>query len=139
MKVCICIFLSFGHLTFINQFSKKLHRLASTASDRKGTNIQHEFSRFCQKKFFSKHQNKCFQSSDYWFQEPGWLRSNFPGLTNLCSLIDLSGLCNVTSLISLYSSISSKNFLVLMVWSSLAPKWPILAICRMDQQKSNFF
>ena len=68
---------------------------------------------------FSKHQNKWYRSSDYWFQEPEWLSSDFPGLTNLCSLIDLTGLCNLTGLNSLYSHISSKNFLVLMVLSSL--------------------
>ena len=91
------------------------------------------------KTFFSKHQNKCFKSLDYCFQEPGWLSSDFPGLTNLCNLIDLSGLCSLTGLNSLYSHISSKNILVLMVWSSLAPKLPILVIfCRMDHQKSNF-
>ena len=33
----------------------------------------------------------------------------------------------------------TKNFLILMVGSSLAPKWPILApFCGMDHQKSNF-
>jgi hypothetical protein len=35
-KYGICAFLRFGHLSFINQFLKKEHRLASTASDRKG-------------------------------------------------------------------------------------------------------
>ena len=60
-------------------------------------------------------------------------------LTSLFSLIDLSGLCSLTGLNSLYSPISSKNFLVLMVWSSLVPKLPKLVIfCRMDHQKSNF-
>ena len=81
------------------------------------------------KKFiFSKHQKKWNKFSNHWFQEPGWLRSDFPGLTNLCSLIELSGLCSLTGLNSLYSLISSRNFLFLMVWSSLAPKWPILVI-----------
>ena len=79
------------------------------------------------------------KSSDYWFQEPGWLSSDFSGLTDLCSLIYLSSLCSLTGLNSLYSPISSKNFLVLMVWSSLVPKLPILVIfCRMDHQKYNF-
>ena len=55
---------------------------------------------------FSKHQNKCFKSSNYWFQELGWLSSDFSGLTNLCSFIDLSSLC---SLAGLYSPISSKK------------------------------
>jgi hypothetical protein len=39
-------FRRFGNLIFINQFSKKKHRLASTASDRKGRvlKIQHDIS-----------------------------------------------------------------------------------------------
>jgi hypothetical protein len=64
---------------------------------------------------------------------------NFLGLRNLCSLIDLSSLCNFTGLTSLYSPIFSKNFLILMIWAFLAPKWPILVLfCEMDHQKSNF-
>ena len=62
-----------------------------------------------------------------------------PDLRNLCSLIDLSSLYNLNGLNSLYSPIFSKKILILMVWSSLAPKWPIVVIfCRKDQQKSNF-
>jgi hypothetical protein len=72
--------------------------------------------------FFSKHKKKLYQSSDYLFQEPGSLSSDFLGLKNLCSLIDLSGLWDLTGLNSLYSHISSKNFLDLMVWSSLPQK-----------------
>ena len=61
------------------------------------------------------------------------LSSDFLGLRNLCSL------CNLTGLTSLYSPISSKNFLILIVWTFLAPKWPILVLFfEMDQQKSNF-
>ena len=44
-----------GDLYFINQFSKKLHWLASTASDIKSAKIQYEFSWFYPKKLFSKH------------------------------------------------------------------------------------
>ena len=63
----------------------------------------------------------------------------FLDLRNLCSHIDLGSLCNLNDLNSIYSPISSKNFLNLIVWSSLAPKWPILVIfCGMDHQKSNF-
>ena len=54
----------------------------------------------------------------------------------LCSLINLSSLCSLSGLNSLYSPIFSKNFLVLMIRSSLAPKWPILVIFgRMHQIK----
>ena len=53
--------------------------------------------------------------------------SDFWAFRNFCSLIDLISLCNLTGLHSLYSPISSKVFLVMMIGSSLAPKWPILA------------
>ena len=67
------------------------------------------------------------------------LRSDFQGPKNLCSLIDLSSLGNLIGLISLTSPISSKKFLIMMVWSSLAPKWTILVpFCGIDHQKSNF-
>jgi hypothetical protein len=55
------------------------------------------------KKYFSKDRNKA-------------------ELKNLCSLIDLNGLCNLTGLTNFYIPISSKNFLKLVVGSSLAPK-----------------
>ena len=45
----------------------------------------------------------------------------------LCSLIDLIGLCSFVGLTSLYSPISPKIFLVLMIGWSLAPKWSILS------------
>ena len=45
------------------------------------------------------------------------LSSDFLGLRNLCSLNDLNSLCNLTGL---NSPISSKNFMILMVWSSMA-------------------
>ena len=65
------------------------------------------------------------------------LISDFPGLRNLCSLIDLSSLCNLTVLNSLYSPISSQNILILMVWSSMVSKWPIpILFCGIDHQKS---
>ena len=128
--------LRFGYLSFINQFSKKWHRLASTASDRKGAKIQQEFSWFRQN-YFSPQIFK-FKNQDY----SEVLSSDFPGLRNLYSLTDLSdlsGLCNLTGLNSLYSPISLKNFLILMIWSSMAQKWPIIVIfCGMDNQKSKF-
>ena len=40
------MFLRFGHLSSINQFPKKLQRLASTASDRKSTNYQWKIGHF---------------------------------------------------------------------------------------------
>ena len=124
-------------------FLKKWHRLASTASDRKGAKIQHEFSWFCRKKFFPKHQNIAILLIKL-LNLRTWMTLMtslvlFPDLKNLWSLIDLGSLCNLNGLNSLYSSIPSKIILILMVWSSMAPKWPILVIfCEMDHQKSNF-
>ena len=73
---------------------------------------------------------------------PGWLWSPqlwFSRPKNLCSLNDLSGLNSLNGLNDLDSLISSKKLLILMVWSSLAPKWPIpVPFCGMDHQKSNF-
>ena len=69
---------------------------------------------------FSKDQNKAeFKNLD----DSEVFRIDFPGLRNLCSLIDLINLYNLTGLNSLYSFIFSNIFLILMVRSSLAPKW----------------
>ena len=45
-------FLSSGSLCLIHYFNFFWPHAALTASDRKGAKIQHEFSWFCQKKFF---------------------------------------------------------------------------------------
>ena len=95
------------------------------------------------KHFFSKHQNKVLLVLQ-WLNSRTWMTLItslvlFLDLKNLCSHIDLGSLCNLNDLNSIYSPISSKNFLNLIVWSSLAPKWPILVIfCRKYHQKSNF-
>ena len=58
-------FRRFGNLCFINQFSKKWHRLASTVSDRRGAKIQYDISwLYPPKNFFSKHENKA--NSNVW-------------------------------------------------------------------------
>ena len=68
-----------------------------------------------------------------------YILSDFPGTKNLCSLIDLSSLGNLIGLTSLTRPISSKKFLIMMVWSSLAPKWSILVpFCGINHQKSIF-
>ena len=60
-----------------------------------------------------------------------FLSSDFLRLRNLCSLIECSSLCNLTGLTNLWSPISSKNFLILMVWT-------LVLSCEMDHQKYNF-
>ena len=85
--------------------------------------IHHDISRFYWNIFVSKHENKAkFKNVD----DSEVLSRDFSGLINLCKLTDLT---------ILYSPISSKNFLILIVGSSLAPKWPKLVhFC----QKFNF-
>ena len=52
---------------------------------------------------------------------------------------DLYSLNNLSGLNDLDGLISSKTLLILMVWSSLAPKWPLpVPFCGIDCQKSNF-
>ena len=95
------------------------------------------------KKFFQKHQNIAILLIKL-LNLRTWMTLMtslvlFPDLKNLWSLIDLGSLCNLNGLNSLYSSIPSKIILILMVWSSMAPKWPIFVILfGMDHQKSNF-
>ena len=95
-------FLSRGNLYLIHHMNFFWPHTASTASDRKGGKIQHEFLRFCQKIFF---QNIKIKSSKYWIQEPGRLLKSavviFQALRNLSSLIDFSSLCNLSGLNSL--------------------------------------
>jgi hypothetical protein len=59
---------------------------------------------------------------------------------NLYSLIDLSGLCSLYGVTELYSPISSKDFMSLVVGSSLAPKLSkMVPFCGMGHQKSIFY
>ena len=57
-KLMLSGFLSSGNLCLINHLKLFWPHAASTASDRKGAQIQHEFSWFFQKIFFSNHQKK---------------------------------------------------------------------------------
>ena len=94
-------FRRFGHLSFINQFSKKWHRLASTASDRKSAKIQHDISWFKQKKIFSKHQNEAeFKNLDDSLD----LSNDFPGLRT--SAVSMTSTASMTSVASMTSTAS---------------------------------
>ena len=108
-------FMSSGHLSFISQFSKNWHWLASTASNRKGAKFQYDISWFYQNNIFSKHQNKAE------FKDLGdsvVLSINFPDLRTSGALM--------TSTVTFTASFHHNNY-----WSwwpvglSLAPKWPI--------------
>ena len=117
-------------------FQKKLHQLASTASDRKGANIQYDISWFYPKKLFSKHKYKaefkCLDDSEV-------LSSGFPGLkTSAASMTSAASTASMASMTS-SASFHQKKSLILMIWSSLATKWPIpVPYCGMDHRKSNF-
>ena len=88
------------------------------------------------KNFFSKHKNradfKCLDDSEV-------LSSDFPGLkTFAASMTSVASTASVASMTS-KASFYQKKLLILMVWSSIAPKWLILVpFCGMDHQKSNF-
>ena len=74
------------------------------ASEKKGARIQHEFSWFCQIFFFktSKYSNIRTKIIEFKNLEDSEVHSSdFTGLRNLSSLIDLSGLCNLSGLNSL--------------------------------------
>ena len=67
------------------------------------------------------------------------LSGDFHGLRYLYSLIDLGSPSNLNDLSDLQIPFSSKNCLILMIASPLAPKWPILIpFCGLDHQKSKF-
>ena len=57
-KLMLRGFLSSGNLCLIHHLKLFWPHTSSTASNRKGAKIQHEFSWFCQKFYFAKHQNK---------------------------------------------------------------------------------
>ena len=89
-----------------------------------------------QKYLFSKHQYKAqFRNLD----NSAVISSDFPGLrTFAASMISTDLTTSVASRTST-ASISSKNLLILIVRSSLAPKlWKSVPFCGMDHQKSNF-
>ena len=78
-------FKRFVHLSFINQFLKMWHWLASTASNKKGAKIQLDISRFYQKFFFQNIKMKlnsrnwmAMKSSVVIFQALEPLRSQWP-------------------------------------------------------------
>ena len=71
-KLMLSGFLSSGNLCLIHHLKLFWPHTASTASDRKGAKIQHEFWWFCQKIFF---KNIKIKSSNYWVQDSGRLWS----------------------------------------------------------------
>ena len=72
------------------------------ASNRKGAKIQHKFWWFCEKIFFFKSTFLSPQIIEFKNLEASEvLSSDFPGIRNLFSLIDLVNLCNLTGLNSL--------------------------------------
>jgi len=130
-------FMSSGHLSFINQFSKNCHWLASTASNRKGARFQYDISWFYQNNIFSKHQIKAeFKNLD----DSEVLSSDFPQtLEPLKPQWPLQPQQPPWPQWPLLPQFIKKKILILTVGSSLAPKWPIqVPFCGLDYQKSNF-
>ena len=104
-KLMLSGFLRCGNLCLIHYLKLFWRHTASTSSNRKGARIQHQFSWFCQKNIFSKHQNKVtlvLKIIEFKNLEDSEVHSSdFSGLRNLSSLIDLSSLSNLTGLNSL--------------------------------------
>jgi hypothetical protein len=129
-------FRSSGHLSFIHQFSKKWHRLASTASVKKGGKFQYDISWIYQINIFSKNLNKAEFKKLY---DSKVLSRNFPDLRT--SATSMTSTASTTSMASMtfIASFHQKKLLIVMVGSSLAPKWPIqVPFWGIDHQKSNF-
>ena len=94
-------FRGIGNLSFSDQFLKKWHRLASTASGRKVAKIQHDILRFKQKNVFSKHQNKAeFKNLDDSLD----LNRDFSGLRT--SAVSMTSTASMTSVASMTSTAS---------------------------------
>ena len=117
-------------------FQKHLISWPQQPPTEKALNFNMIFHDSSPKKVFSKHQNKDeFNNLD----DSEVLRSDFSGPRT--SAASLTSSASVTLLASTASKalFHQKNFLILIVGTSLAQKWPILApICEMDYLKSNF-
>ena len=130
-------FRGIGNLSFSDQFLKKWHRLASTASDRKSAKIQHDISWFIKNYFLFKTSKYLKLNSRIWMTL--WTSVVIIQPWKLCSLNDLNSLNDLSGLNDLGSLNSSKNLLILMVGSFVAPKWPnMVPFCGINHQKSNF-
>ena len=136
-------FLSSGNLCLINHFKLFWAHAASTASDRKGARIQHEFSWFCQIIFFSKLQNIAILDLKL-LNSRTWrtLKSTVVILQALET--SPASLTSVASATSLASTASKAQFPQKTSWSWWSDHhwhqnnqyWQFF--CGMDHQKSNF-
>ena len=122
-KLILSGFLSSGHLCLIHYLKLFWPHAASTASDRKGVKFNMSFHDSVKILFFSKHQNKVLKS----LNSRTWkaLKSTvviFQALKT--SPASLTSVASATSLASTASKAQfpPKNYLILMVWSSLALK-----------------
>ena len=90
--------------------------------------------------FLSKTSNIC--EIFHWIiksKDSEELSGDFQGIRYLYSLIDLGSLSSLNGLSDLQSPFSSKNFLILMISSPLAPKLPkLVPFCGLDHKKSWF-
>ena len=107
----VSMFPNIQHLSFIKKISKKWHRLASTASDRKYAKIQHDIFHDSTKHFFSKHQNKAeFKDLDH----SEVLSSDFPVLRT--SAASMTSTASTTSIASMTSTASFHQILYWSWW-----------------------
>ena len=120
-------FKRFGHLYFINQFSKKWHWLASTASDRKGAKIQLDISWFYPEKIF-------FQNIKIKLNLRTWMTLKF-------SAASMASTASTTSMASMTftASFHQKNYCSWWLdtpWQPNHQDWSFF--CGMDHQKPKF-
>ena len=89
------------HLSFIKKKSKKWHRLASTASDRKYAKIQHDIFHDFTKHFFSKHQNKAeykdLDPSEVLSSDFSVLRTSAASMTSSASTTSIASMTSTAS------------------------------------------
>ena len=127
----------FGHLSFRHQFSKKSYRLASTASNLRGAQIQLDVL------WLELTKNMCFQNIKIKLNSGTWM-------TLQSSVVIFQVLESFQPQWPLQPQQPQwpqwlqqphfiKKLLILMVRSSLASKWsnPV-PFCGMDNQKSSF-
>ena len=108
---------SFRSFDYVNGFIV-YHDLVSSGLFYYAPSFSYRVSHFEIYFFFQNTKQKHFSPQIIEFKnqdDSEVLNSDFSGLKNHCTLIDLSGLCNLIGLNSLYSLIFSKNFLIPMV------------------------
>ena len=129
-------FKRFENLSFIDQFSKINMGWPQQPPTKKVSKFTLIFHDSKKNYLVLKHQNKAeFRN----LVDSAVISSNFPSLRTFAASMNSTTSTTSTAYMTSTASFHQKKLLILMVGSSLAPKWPILApFFGMDLQKSNF-